>query len=87
MSEHNTIFNPVNDFVQSIIYTRMQNFRYRDNIPNLCEKFTSDMNAIMEYKSGCSQEAKDFIEILEVIKEEYEIATQIMIDNIKLRLQ
>ena len=65
----------------------MQNFRYKQSIPSLCEKYKSDMNAIIECKSGCSQEAKDFIEILEVIKEEYEISSQIMIDNIKLRLQ
>ena len=87
MSDHNTIFQPVNDFVQSIIYTRMENFRYRNRIPNLCDDYISDMKSIIEYKNGCSAEAKDFIQILEVIKEEYFLSMDIMIDNIKLRLQ
>ena len=87
MSDHNTIFQPVNDFVQAIIYLKMQNFRYRRSVPELCDRYTSDMNAILEDKTGCSEEAKGFIEILEVLKEEYNIDKDNFINNSLIRLQ
>ena len=87
MSDHNTIFQPVNDFVQSIVYTRMQKFKYDRSIARLCDKYIGDMNAVLESKTGCSESAQGYIDTLEIIKEEYDIATQIMIDNILIRTQ
>ena len=87
MSDFNTIFQPVNDFIQAIIYLKMQNFRYRRSVPELCDKYTSDMLAILEDKTGCSAEAQGYIETLEVIKEEYNIDKDNFIDNSLIRLQ
>ena len=87
MSDHNTIFQPVNDFIQAITYLRMQNFRYSRSVPELCDKYTSDMYAILEDKTGCSAEAKGCIDILEVIKEEYNLDKDNFIDNALIRLK
>ena len=45
------------------------------------------MNAVIESKTGCSSEAKGFIDILEVLKEEYNIDKYNFINNALIRLQ
>ena len=83
----NTIFHPVNDFIQSITFSRLEKYQYQNTIPVMCDKYIVVMRSVIDSATGCAEEAKGYINTLEIIKEEYDIATQIMIDNILIRTQ